>query len=219
MRGEGWGEGRFAVILVYTSNRRANAFYDGKILWIVVAKHKTSKDALRSLAHEAIGHHGIERILNEHATGGWGRLVKDIERLRADRTLGSKALRDVMDRVADLAYFIQVNGGEVAGTLTLVNAARGGKMLTPPAALTRQLERRYGDEFRSQFHFDPAALTAEAAQYLIGFRTADEPRNRAATAKRQRNERLRAKGVLEEVAAAAAPENGAVQAHTSLSGG
>ena len=86
------------------------------------------------------------------------------------------------------------------------------KCSPPPAALTRQLERRYGDEFRSQFHFDPAALTAEAAQYLIGFRTADEPRNRAATAKRQRNERLRAKGVLEEVAAAAAPENGAVQA-------
>lgn len=97
MRGEGWGEGRFAVILVYTSNRRANAFYDGKILWIVVAKHKTSKDALRSLAHEAIGHHGIERILNEHATGGWGRLVKDIERLRADRTLGSKALHSPQD--------------------------------------------------------------------------------------------------------------------------
>lgn len=82
---------------MYTSNRRANAFYDDKILWIVVAKHKTSKDALRSLAHEAIGHHGIERILNEHATGGWGRLVKDIERLRADRTLGSKALHSPQD--------------------------------------------------------------------------------------------------------------------------
>lgn len=77
------------------------------------------------------------------------------------------------------------------------------KCSPPPAALTRQLERRYGDEFRSQFHFDPAALTAEAAQYLIGFRTADELRNRAATAKRQRDERLCAKGILEEVAPAA----------------
>lgn len=155
MRGEGWGEGRFAVILVYTSNRRANAFYDGKILWIVAAKHKTSKDALRSLAHEAIGHHGIERILNEHATGGWGRLVKDIERLRADRTLGSKALRDVMDRVADLAYFIQVNGGEVAGTLTLVNAARGGKMLTPPL---RSLDSSNGGMAMNSDHSSTSTL-------------------------------------------------------------
>jgi len=156
VRGEGWGEGRFAVILVYTSNRRANAFYDGKILWIVAAKHKTSKDALRSLAHEAIGHHGIERILNEHATGGWGRLVKDIERLRADRTLGSKALRDVMDRVADLAYFIQVNGGEVAGTLTLVNAARGGKMLTPPPL--RSLDSSNGGMAMNSDHSSTSTL-------------------------------------------------------------
>ena len=79
--------------------RRANAFYDGKAVWIVANKHASPKDALRSLAHEAIGHYGIERILNEHVPGGWTRLVKDIERLRADRTLGSKALRDVMDRV------------------------------------------------------------------------------------------------------------------------
>ncbi len=93
--------------------RRANAFYDGKAVWIVANKHASPKDALRSLAHEAIGHYGIERILNEHVPGGWARLVKDIERLRADRTLGSKALRDVMDRVERLYATKDAQGNRV----------------------------------------------------------------------------------------------------------
>jgi hypothetical protein len=36
------------------------------------------------------------------------------------------------------------------------------------------LERRYGDAIREIFRFNPAALTAEAAQYLVGFRTINE---------------------------------------------
>ena len=40
-----------------------------------------------------------------------------------------------------------------------------------------------------------AALTAEEARYLIGFRTADELRGRALAAVQARIERLRAKGV------------------------
>jgi hypothetical protein len=60
------------------------------------------------------------------------------------------------------------------------------------------LERRFGDEIRTIFGIEPAALTREEAQYLIGFRTADELRNRAAAAKQARVERLRSKGIWSE---------------------
>lgn len=96
--------------------------------------------------------------------------------------------------LADLADFIQSQGGAVVGSAVLVNASRAGTMKAAPA-LVRQLERRYGDEIRNQFHIDPAALTADEARYLIGFRSADELRNRAAAAAQARGERLRAKGV------------------------
>jgi hypothetical protein len=60
------------------------------------------------------------------------------------------------------------------------------------------LKRRFGDEIRTTFGIEPAALTREEAQYLIGFRTVDELRNRAAAAKQARVERLRSKGIRAE---------------------
>jgi hypothetical protein len=44
------------------------------------------------------------------------------------------------------------------------------------------------------FGIDPGALTANAANYLSGFRTANELRNRAAKPAEASNRRLRAKG-------------------------
>lgn len=41
----------------------------------------------------------------------------------------------------------------------------------------------------------PAALTANEANYLIGFRTADEIRNRLAKARKETDLRLRSKGI------------------------
>jgi hypothetical protein len=57
------------------------------------------------------------------------------------------------------------------------------------------LERRFGNEIRATFGIEPAALTWEESQYLVGFRTVDELRNRAAAAKQARVERLRSKGI------------------------
>lgn len=96
--------------------------------------------------------------------------------------------------LADLAAHIQANGGQVVGTVVMTNAARGGKMHATPAQL-RMLERRLGDEIRTTLHIDPAALTAEEAGYLIGFRNADELRNRATAARQARIIRLRTKGI------------------------
>lgn len=94
--------------------------------------------------------------------------------------------------LAELAHYIQSGGGAVAGVVVLVNASRSGR-LTPAARVTAILERRHGDAIREIFQIDPAALTAEEAQYLIGFRTVDEIRNRSVTARQETDRRLRAK--------------------------
>lgn len=97
--------------------------------------------------------------------------------------------------LADLANYIQVNGGLIVGVVVLVNAARSGN-LVPSRARTTDLERRYGDEIRQTLSVDPEALSAEEAGYLIGFRSADELRNRATKAAKDRDRRLRTKGIL-----------------------
>lgn len=98
--------------------------------------------------------------------------------------------------LADLASYIRSQGGEVAGSVVLVNAMRGG-MMTPISNTIRELEARHGDEIRKLFGIEPGALTANESQYLLGFRTTDELRARVAKARRERGERLRAKGVSE----------------------
>jgi hypothetical protein len=99
--------------------------------------------------------------------------------------------------LADLANYVLMNGGQVVGSVVLVNAARSGKVIPAPKTV-ELLERRFGDEIRTTFGIEPTALTREEAQYLIGFRTADELRNRAAAAKQARIERLRSKGIRSE---------------------
>src|SRR5690348_8254789 len=95
---------------------------------------------------------------------------------------------------ADLADYIQRKGGDVVGAVSLTNAARGGRVAAEPHVL-RQLEARHGDVIREQFGIEPRALTAEEASYLAGFRSADEIRNRVASARQERGRRLRAEGV------------------------
>ncbi|GEM_PF-506875 len=174
-------------------------------------------------AEEATGKNAIPRTLAaylaEH-TGG----TDDTEIVQTNRTLhtGANAMERMIARstfsgpvkeggryvlvddvttmggtLADLASYIQANGGEVVGTAVLTNASRSGT-LRADAKLKQQIEGRYGDEIRNQFHVDPAALTADEARYLIGFRSAGELRNRAAAAARSRSERIRAKGLRKE---------------------
>ena len=96
--------------------------------------------------------------------------------------------------LAELAHYIQANGGAVAGVVVMVNAARSGR-LVPERRVIAALEKRYGNAIREIFGIDPAALTAEEARYLIGFRSADEIRNRSLAAKQETDRRLRAKGI------------------------
>jgi len=67
--------------------------------------------------------------------------------------------------------------------------------LAPDKVTITKLERRYPHDITTLFHIRPAALTANEAQYLIGFKTADEIRNRRTKAKEEIHRRLRSKGI------------------------
>jgi orotate phosphoribosyltransferase-like protein/2'-5' RNA ligase len=86
--------------------------------------------------------------------------------------------------VAEAANYIQSQGGKVVGTIVLANASRTGT-LKPSKKLIRLLEERYGQDIREQFGVEPIALTAAEASYLIGFKSVDALRNRAATARQE----------------------------------
>ncbi|MGI8604456.1 MAG: phosphoribosyltransferase [Verrucomicrobiales bacterium] len=96
--------------------------------------------------------------------------------------------------LAELASYIQIQGGLVAGVLVLVNAGRL-KQLHPTQSLVRKLESRHGHEIENILGIRPTALTANEASYLIGFRSLDEIRNRLAKARQETDRRLRSKSV------------------------
>lgn len=98
--------------------------------------------------------------------------------------------------LADMANYIRSQGGEVVGSVLLVNATRSG-IMTPASRTIKELEVRHGKEISSLFSIEPGALTWSEAQYLIGFRTTDELRNRVAAARSERSARLLAKGISE----------------------
>jgi hypothetical protein len=96
--------------------------------------------------------------------------------------------------LAELAHYIQAHGGLVQDVFVLVNAGRK-KSLHPDRMTLRKLETRFTHEINEIFGIAVNALTANEAQYLVGFRTADEIRNRVAKAEQEIHLRLRAKGV------------------------
>lgn len=104
---------------------------------------------------------------------------------------------DVMNMggtLAELSSYIQDAGGVVLSVIVLVNAGRV-KHLQPTRKTICELEKRYGNEFTKIFGIVPSALTANESNYLIGFRTADEIRNRLVKAREETTIRLRAKGI------------------------
>jgi hypothetical protein len=84
--------------------------------------------------------------------------------------------------------------GAAIGIVVLVNRARS-RRLTPDRRVTALLETRHGNAIRELCRIDSAALATEEAQHLIGFRGADEIRNRSIAAKQETDRRLRAKGI------------------------
>lgn len=97
--------------------------------------------------------------------------------------------------LAELANYIQLNSGKVFGTITLVNAGRS-KAFEPNPKHIKILKERFGDEIKQIFGIQPQALTANEANYLVGFKTVDEIRNRRLKAEKETHLRLLSKGVV-----------------------
>jgi len=85
---------------------------------------------------------------------------------------------------------VQVTAAYVA------NAARSG-ILTPDRKLVSLIEERFGDVLRDEIGLEPAALTADEASYLAGFKDADAFRGSLAKAASERERRLSSKGIQE----------------------
>jgi hypothetical protein len=96
--------------------------------------------------------------------------------------------------LAELADFIQIRGGKIGGMIVMVNAGRV-KNLCPAQTNVQKIENRFGHEIERILGIQPKALTANEANHLIGFRSADEIRNRLAKARQETNLRLRSKGI------------------------
>lgn len=109
--------------------------------------------------------------------------------------------------LAELANYLQNEGGRVVAAVLLVNAGRV-KYFHPPRRRLTQIEERYGDEITRIFGIEPRALTANEAEYLIGFRSADEIRNRLFKARKEIDNRLRSKGIFSEVGSGLAMHQG-----------
>jgi hypothetical protein len=106
--------------------------------------------------------------------------------------------------LAELADHIRAGGGDVVGVVTLADASRAPTMVAPKRQ-TAEIESRYGQTVRDELHVDPRALTGAEAGYLIGFRNADELRNRVAAAAQAHAERVRQEGVRQGDAGGDAP--------------
>jgi orotate phosphoribosyltransferase len=96
--------------------------------------------------------------------------------------------------LAELSNYIQAFGGVVKDVVVLVNAGRNSA-LTPSPKFVRLIKERFDDEFTDVFGIAPDALTANEAQYLVGFKSVDAIRNRLAAAEQEIDRRLRSKGI------------------------
>jgi len=117
-----------------------------------------------------------------------GAVIKDAQYVLVDD------VTNMVGTLAELADFLLERGGLVSAVVVLVNAGRV-KHFHPTRTIIKKLEERYGDEITEMFGITPSALTANEANYLVGFRTADEIRNRLAKARKETRIRLRSKGI------------------------
>jgi hypothetical protein len=112
--------------------------------------------------------------------------------------------------LAVLSNYIQAFGGVVKDVVVLVNAGRN-PALTPTPKFVRLIKERFADEFTDVFDIAPDALTANEAQYLVGFKSVDAIRNLLAAAEQEIDHRLRSKGIArapEATAPGTRPEQG-----------
>lgn len=129
----------------------ARGYYDDNgTAYLVSPNIKDAAQALRSLTHEVVGHHGIENILDEHVPGGWDRLTSDIDELRTNPK-ADPAIADVLRNVEQ--RYPDVSKTQFARETLAVMAERGmrngiiGRVIAAVKAFLRKInpDWKFGD--------------------------------------------------------------------------
>lgn len=110
------------------SYKRARGLYDGKTVWLVASAHKEGAaghaSIARTLAHEAIGHYGIDRVVNrELGADAWKTIESSVQRLEKEGT-GGKQMQDILADVRR-RYGDDVDATTFARETLAVMAERG----------------------------------------------------------------------------------------------
>ncbi len=74
--------------------KTARGFYNGEV-WLVQRMHRSADDVARTLAHEAVAHHGLESILGAEQ---WARFIKTMNLAIASGNKPLKAAAEYVDR-------------------------------------------------------------------------------------------------------------------------
>jgi hypothetical protein len=185
-----WGDAAPAVVVVRNAEgfpdsakadpdyTRAEGFYDGRpTVWINAATITSERRFAEVLAHEAIGHYGVERILGKKE---WGSIVDAIGNLATTGDASDamlSVLADVRRRYGDL------DPSTYASEVLAVMAERGirNSLINRLVAAVRRFLRRVMPSTASWSENDLRALLAQSESFLRAGRNLEQ-RQRAVQA-------------------------------------
>lgn len=84
--------------------------------------------------------------------------------------------------MGEASNYIQSLGGDVGGIISLINKSKGDR-INPSEGLVKDIRNRFGNAPEEEFGIVPEALTRPEAEYLARFGSANNLRNRAASAR------------------------------------
>ncbi len=185
-------EGKFPPGVIYVAPFAQEATGDNAIpllLSILCAQVLNGSNETDIVQQQRVYHTGadpMERLRLRPSFEGW--VTPDASYVLVDDVVSMGGT------LAELANFIQLNNGKVLGSITLVNAGRT-TAFKPNKKHIRLLQERFKNEIKTIFGIHTSALTANEASYLVGFKTADEIRNRCLKAEKETDLRLLSKGL------------------------
>lgn len=137
-----------------TAYKTAAGMYDGHRVWIVASAHDTDPKGIRgmltTMAHEGVGHYGVDRIVErELGAGAWTKIESATERLRANPELASPAIRAVLKDVGK--RYPGVDAKTYAREFLAVTAERGVRngLLDRVTTALRRWVRRMGEALQN----------------------------------------------------------------------
>lgn len=140
--------------LASTAYKTAAGMYDGRTIWIVASKHTADPAGLRKLlttmAHEGVGHYGIDRIVTrELGEQAWAKIEEATERLRANPKKASPAIQKVLADVE--SRYSGADATTFAREFLAVSAEQGvrNSLLDRVVMALRRLVRRMGEALQN----------------------------------------------------------------------